>query len=54
MEGRCLEYNEQGKLISDVNYYAGKLHGEAKYYSNNGALLETRYYYNGILLSVKK
>jgi uncharacterized protein len=54
VEGRCLEYNEQGILVSDVNYYAGKPHGEAKYYSDNGSLLETRYYYNGILLSVKK
>ena len=30
------------------------MHGEAKYYSDNGTLLETRYYYNGLLVICKK
>ena len=41
-------------MIREINYYNGDRHGEAKYYSENGTLLETRYYYYGNLLGVKK
>jgi uncharacterized protein len=54
LHGKRLEFNSKGVLIRETNYHLGDRHGESKYYSANGELLETQYFYDGTLLSVKK
>ena len=53
MHGLCREYNEQGILTVESNYYNGMLNGTATYFSDGGQVAETRYYFYDQLLSVK-
>ncbi len=52
--GLCREYNEKGILKKECHFLNGNYHGLVKYYDDNGKLSETREYYYGKLVAVKK
>jgi len=54
LEGYFIEKNEKGQTTLEGHYAAGSFHGEVKAFDDNGKLIETRIYYYGHLLNIRK
>jgi uncharacterized protein len=52
LDGLCSYYDANGKLIKELSYKEDDLHGVCRYY-NNGKLVKTRVYYDGMFVSEK-
>lgn len=52
LNGICSYYDVNGNLKSELSYINDDLHGICKYYKN-GAIVKTRYYYDGVLIIEK-
>jgi antitoxin component YwqK of YwqJK toxin-antitoxin module len=53
-EGVVKEFYPDGKLLSELYYITGNPHGPHKIYDQSGKLKETRIYYYGYIMLVKK
>ena len=53
LDGEYKSYYKTGKITEILNYKAGKLHGIAKRFADNGVLLDDLNYYNGKQLICK-
>ena len=52
--GVAKEYFPDGKLKSEASYEAGNANGPHKIYDQTGKLIETRIYYHGYIMDIKK
>jgi len=52
--GEMKLYHLNGKIFTECNYYFGNKNGIEKEYDQNGKLVVTREYYNGVVISEKK
>ena len=48
-DGEYIKWNEKYMLNQRLNYKDGELHGKQFYYDNEGKLIKTTIYENGIL-----
>ena len=54
LHGNSKVYNEKGILTLECYYYNGLAHGVCKTYDDTGKLRDTRIYYYGDLIEIKK
>ncbi len=53
-DGLCRCWDEQGNIISEINYLNGSLHGSSVYYHSSGAIRKTYQFVNNALQGEQK